>query len=327
MLTGSGVALILRVPDTPPDDHWSTHAWYVFAGVAAFSLATKYLIRYRGSHVFNPSNVGLVVAFLVLGSTRVEPLDFWWAPLDAGMLLAYAVILVGGLLITARLGLLATAATFWLTPRGGASGVLAASGSLHGRPLGVRAGLRLRLLAGDHHLARGPDLPVLHDHGPEDRADRARRPGRVRRPRRRGQHPAHGAPDGRVRDQGRAPRRAGRRLRVPSAPRPAAARHARATEDDAARSRRPPAVAPASPCPVSSSGRGVACSPVVGLVGAAIVAAGVAGPRRVVADGRRRAGPGAPRRRPGHLPLDHRRTGRARLEPRDHRERGRRRSS
>ncbi len=104
MLTGSGVALILRVPDTPPGDHWSTHAWYVFAGVAAFSLATKYVIRYRGSHLFNPSNLGLVVAFLVLGSTRVEPLDFWWGPLDAGMLVAYAVIIIGGLLITARLG-------------------------------------------------------------------------------------------------------------------------------------------------------------------------------------------------------------------------------
>ena len=84
----------------PADDHWSTHKWYVFAGVAAFSLLTKYVIRYRGSHVFNPSNIGLVVVFVVLGSTRVEPLDFWWAPLDSWMILAYAVILVGGLLIT-----------------------------------------------------------------------------------------------------------------------------------------------------------------------------------------------------------------------------------
>jgi hypothetical protein len=127
MLTGSGVALILRVPGTPPNDHWSTHAWYVFAGVAAFSLSTKYFIRYRGSHVFNPSNIGLVIVFVVFGSTRVEPLDFWWAPLGRGLILAYAVILVGGLLITARLGLLATAATFWLTLAAGLS-VLAASG-------------------------------------------------------------------------------------------------------------------------------------------------------------------------------------------------------
>ena len=82
MLTGSGVALILRVVGTPPDDPWSTYAWYVFAGVAGLSLLTKYVIRYRGSHVFNPSNIGLVVAFVVLGSSRVEPLDFWWAPLE-----------------------------------------------------------------------------------------------------------------------------------------------------------------------------------------------------------------------------------------------------
>ena len=127
MLTGSGVALILRVPSTPPNEHWSTHAWYVFAGVAALSLLTKYLIRYRGSHVFNPSNIGLVVAFIVLGSTRVEPLDFWWAPLQPGMLTAYAVILIGGVLITRRLDLLAAAATFWVALAAGV-GLLAASG-------------------------------------------------------------------------------------------------------------------------------------------------------------------------------------------------------
>jgi Na+-translocating ferredoxin:NAD+ oxidoreductase RnfD subunit len=113
MLTGSGVALILRVPSTPQGDHWTTHAWYVFAGVAGVSLLTKYVIRYRGSHLFNPSNVGLVAAFVLLGSTRVEPLDFWWSPLDGPMIVAYAVILIGGVLITRRLDLLATAATFW----------------------------------------------------------------------------------------------------------------------------------------------------------------------------------------------------------------------
>ena len=83
MLTGSGVALILRVVGTPPDEPWTTYDWYVFAVVAGLSLLTKYVIKYRGTHVFNPSNIGLVVAFVVLGSSRVEPLDFWWAPLSA----------------------------------------------------------------------------------------------------------------------------------------------------------------------------------------------------------------------------------------------------
>jgi Na+-translocating ferredoxin:NAD+ oxidoreductase RnfD subunit len=127
MLTGSGVALILRVVGTPPDDPWNTYAWYVFAAVAGFSLLTKYVIRYRGSHVFNPSNIGLVVAFVVLGSSRVEPLDFWWAPLNIWMITAYVVIVGGGLLITRRLHLLGLAASFWVALTVGV-GILAASG-------------------------------------------------------------------------------------------------------------------------------------------------------------------------------------------------------
>ena len=127
MLTGSGVALILRVVGTPHGDYWSWRGWYVFAGVAAFSLLTKYVIKYRGAHVFNPSNVGLVVAFLVLGRTRVEPLDFWWGPLDGWLVLAYAIILTGGLLITSRLRLLGMSVAFWMSFAAGL-GVLAASG-------------------------------------------------------------------------------------------------------------------------------------------------------------------------------------------------------
>ena len=40
MLTGSGVALILRVVGTPPDDPWNTDAWYIFAAVGGLSLLT-----------------------------------------------------------------------------------------------------------------------------------------------------------------------------------------------------------------------------------------------------------------------------------------------
>jgi hypothetical protein len=127
MLTGSGVALIFRVIGTDNGDYWSWRGWYLFALVAGLSLLTKYVIRYRGSHVFNPSNLGLVAAFLILGSTRVEPLDFWWAPLGVWMVAAYLIILVGGLLITARLHLLAMSVTFWITLAAGI-GVLAASG-------------------------------------------------------------------------------------------------------------------------------------------------------------------------------------------------------
>jgi Na+-translocating ferredoxin:NAD+ oxidoreductase RnfD subunit len=127
MLTGSGVALILRVVGTPADDPWNTYAWWLFAIVAGLSLLSKYVIKYRGSHVFNPSNIGLVVTFLVLGPTRVEPLDFWWSPLNVWMITAYAVIIGGGLLITRRLKLLELAATYWIALAIGV-GILAASG-------------------------------------------------------------------------------------------------------------------------------------------------------------------------------------------------------
>ena len=216
MLTGSGVALILRVPDTPPGDPWTTHKWYVFAGVAAFSLLTKYVIRYRGTHVFNPSNIGLVVVFVVFGSTRVEPLDFWWAPLNSWMITAYAVILVGGLLITRRLRLLAAAATFWITLAIGV-GILAASGHC------MTARWAFAPVCGFDYWRvivtspGGADLPVLHDHRPEDGAGRACRSRRVRSPRRGGQHAPDGAADRRVRDQGRPARWPGRRVRGSSA--------------------------------------------------------------------------------------------------------------
>ncbi|MFZ9191621.1 MAG: hypothetical protein ACO3D1_01460 [Ilumatobacteraceae bacterium] len=128
MLTGSGIALILRVPSTPVGDHWSFHQWWMFSGIAAFSLLTKFIVRRNGSHVFNPSNVGLVIAFIVLGSSRVEPLDFWWAPLsNPAMVIAYLVILVGGSLITNRLGLLTTVISFWLVLTAGTA-INAASG-------------------------------------------------------------------------------------------------------------------------------------------------------------------------------------------------------
>jgi Na+-transporting NADH:ubiquinone oxidoreductase subunit NqrB len=114
MLTGSGVALILRIVGQERGDHWTFNGWWWFALVAGFALVSKYLIRWRGTHVFNPSNFGLVVAFLVLGSNVIEPLDFWWGPVDAWLVLAYAIIIVGGLAITSRLDLLPMAATFWI---------------------------------------------------------------------------------------------------------------------------------------------------------------------------------------------------------------------
>jgi hypothetical protein len=127
MLTGSGVALILRLVGAEANDYWSWAGWYIFAGVAATSLVSKYMLRWKGAHLFNPSNFGLVLAFLILGSNLIEPLDFWWGPFGLGLLVAYAVILGGGIAITRRLALLGIAGTFWLV-LAGSLGLLASSG-------------------------------------------------------------------------------------------------------------------------------------------------------------------------------------------------------
>src|SRR5262245_55995091 len=127
LLTGNGVAFILRVPGTPHGDWWSLHGAWIFAATAAVSLLSKHVIRWRGRHIFNPSNFGLVLCFLVLGENRAQPLDFWWGPMSPWLALAIALIVGGGLTILSRLRLLVIAGAFWLSFAAGV-GVLAASG-------------------------------------------------------------------------------------------------------------------------------------------------------------------------------------------------------
>ncbi len=91
------------------------NGWTIFAGTAAVSLLSKYVIKFRGSHIFNPSNFGLVLCFLLLGPEHAEPLDFWWGPMTGWLALALAIIVVGGLAILIRLRLIVIAVAFWVT--------------------------------------------------------------------------------------------------------------------------------------------------------------------------------------------------------------------
>jgi hypothetical protein len=127
LLTGNGVAFILRVPGTQHGDWWSMNGWWIFAATAAVSLLSKYLIRYRGRHIFNPSNFGLVLCFLLLGPELADPLEFWWAPFSPWLVLALVIILTGGFAILIRLRLIWIAVGFWLAFAAGIA-VLAASG-------------------------------------------------------------------------------------------------------------------------------------------------------------------------------------------------------
>src|SRR5438445_8842431 len=45
LLTGNGVAFVLRVPGTRHGDWWSTRGWWIFAATAAVSLLSKYIVR------------------------------------------------------------------------------------------------------------------------------------------------------------------------------------------------------------------------------------------------------------------------------------------
>ena len=114
MLTGNGVAFILRVPGTQHGDWWSMNGWWIYAGTAAVSLLSKYVITFRGRHVFNPSNFGLVLCFLILGKERADPLEFWWGPMSWWMVLALAIIVGGGFAILLRIHLLQVAVAFWI---------------------------------------------------------------------------------------------------------------------------------------------------------------------------------------------------------------------
>jgi Na+-translocating ferredoxin:NAD+ oxidoreductase RnfD subunit len=115
MLTGNGVAFVLRVPGTVHGDWWSLRGWWIFVGTSAVALLSKHVVKWRGEHIFNPSNIGLVLCFLLLGRARAAPLDFWWGPMSIWLALALAVIVAGGFLILRRLKLLRVAVGFWIS--------------------------------------------------------------------------------------------------------------------------------------------------------------------------------------------------------------------
>ena len=127
LLTGNGVAFVLRVPGTEHGDWWSMNGWWIFAGTAAVGLLSKYVISFRGRHIFNPSNFGLVLCFVLLGPEHADPLAFWWGPMSVWLALALVLIVGGGLAILSRLHLVGIAAGFWLTFAAGVA-VLAATG-------------------------------------------------------------------------------------------------------------------------------------------------------------------------------------------------------
>ena len=127
LLTGNSVAIIMRAAGTRHGDWWSLNGIDVFVVACVVAMLSKYLLRHRGRHVFNPSNLGLVATFTLFGTQRANPQDLWWGALSPGLWLTLAILVGGGLLITGRLRMLAMAVAFW-TAFAASNAVVAAGG-------------------------------------------------------------------------------------------------------------------------------------------------------------------------------------------------------
>jgi hypothetical protein len=112
MLTGNSVAFILRASGTRHGDWWSLNGieWFVLASLVG--ILSKYLIRFGDRHLYNPSNLGLVLVFLLVGTPQVFPQYLWWGPLNTPVDLALAVILVGAIWVLWPLRMLPMCAAF-----------------------------------------------------------------------------------------------------------------------------------------------------------------------------------------------------------------------
>jgi len=78
MLTGNGVAFVLRVPATRHGDWWSTQGWWIFAGTAAVSLLIPVLAQGHISSLllFGAAAVavsGIYTPGIMLLAERFEP--------------------------------------------------------------------------------------------------------------------------------------------------------------------------------------------------------------------------------------------------------------
>src|SRR5580698_4275522 len=65
-ITGISVGILLRAPD-----------YWPYALCSAIAITSKYVMRWRGRHVWNPSNLG-IVALLILAPDYISTLSVQW---------------------------------------------------------------------------------------------------------------------------------------------------------------------------------------------------------------------------------------------------------
>lgn len=59
----------------------------ILAAASAFTIASKFLIRFRGKHIFNPTNIGIVISVLLTESAWVSPGQWGSVAFIAGFVL------------------------------------------------------------------------------------------------------------------------------------------------------------------------------------------------------------------------------------------------
>lgn len=112
LLTGNGTAFILRTAHTQHADWWSLNGIQFFVAASLIGILSKYVVKVGDRHVFNPSNLGLVAILLVVGSPNVFPQYLWWGPLQAPVIAALAVIVVGAVFVLRTVRMVPMAAAF-----------------------------------------------------------------------------------------------------------------------------------------------------------------------------------------------------------------------
>lgn len=86
LITSLGLSLLLR-----SQDYW------VLMLAATIAISTKFLVQYKGKHIFNPANIGIVAAVLFTGKAWISPgqwgSDIWYpiSILTAGIIVCLKV--------------------------------------------------------------------------------------------------------------------------------------------------------------------------------------------------------------------------------------------
>jgi hypothetical protein len=110
--TGVSVAFIFRVGGTEHGDWWSVRGLEYFVLVVLMCMLPKYLLRIKGRHVFNPSNIGLAWGLLLIGPSYVFSEHLWWASMGVPLFISMAVIFGGAWWVLRQVKMIRMTAVF-----------------------------------------------------------------------------------------------------------------------------------------------------------------------------------------------------------------------